>query len=47
MQLYGHAFTFLGGVPHRVVLDNLTAGIVKACCDDPQVQRTYRECAEH
>lgn len=47
IQLHGHAFTFFGGVPHRVVLDNLKAGIVKACFDDPQVQSTYRECAEH
>jgi transposase len=30
-----------------VVLDNLKAGIVQACFDDPQVQSTYRECAEH
>jgi transposase len=47
IQLHGHAFTCFGGVPHRVVLDNLTAGIVRACVDDPQVQSTYRECAEH
>jgi hypothetical protein len=38
---------FFGGVPHRGVLDNLKAGIVKACFDDPQVQSSYRECAEH
>lgn len=47
LQVHSHAFTFFGGVPHRVVLDNLKAGIVKACFDDPQVQSTYRECAEH
>ncbi|MGH8059566.1 MAG: IS21 family transposase [Candidatus Entotheonellia bacterium] len=47
IQLHGHAFTFFGGVPHRIVLDNLKAGIVKASFDDPQVQSTYRECAEH
>jgi Mu transposase, C-terminal domain/Integrase core domain len=47
IALHGHAFTFFGGVPHRVVLDNLKAGIVQACFDDPQVQSTYRECAEH
>jgi transposase len=45
--LHQHAFTFFGGVPQRVVLDNLKAGIVKACWDDQQVQTTYRECAEH
>jgi len=47
IQLHAHAFAFFGGVPHRVVLDNLKAGIVKASFDDPQVQSSYRECAEH
>jgi len=28
-------------------LDNLKAGIVQACFDEPQVQRAYRDCAEH
>jgi transposase len=37
----------LRGRPHRVVLDHLKAGMVKACFDDPQVQSTYREWAEH
>jgi transposase len=47
MALHGHAFTCFGGVPHRVVLDHLKAGLVRACFDAPQVQSTYRECAEH
>jgi transposase len=42
-----HAFERLGGVPARVVVDNLKAAIVKACFDDPLVQQSYRECAEH
>lgn len=41
------AFEFFGGVPGRVVIDNLKAGITQACWDDPQVQATYRECAAH
>lgn len=45
--LHAHAFAFFGGVPGRVVLDNLKAGITRACFDDPQIQPTYRECAEH
>jgi len=45
--LHRHAFHFFGGIPHRIVIDNLKAGISKACFDDPQVQTTYRECAEH
>ncbi|HSH78580.1 MAG TPA: IS21 family transposase [Herpetosiphonaceae bacterium] len=47
IQLHQHAFAFFGGVPQRIVLDNLKAGIVKACFDDPQVTTSYRECAEH
>jgi hypothetical protein len=47
IALHDHAFRFFGGVPQRIVLDNLKAGITKACFDDPQVQATYRECAEH
>ena len=47
IQLHGHAFTCFGGVPHRVVLDHLNAGIVQASVDDPQVQSTDREGAEH
>lgn len=42
-----HGFEFFGGVPHRVVIDNLKAAILRASQDDPQVQQAYRECAEH
>lgn len=47
LRLHQHAFEYFGGVPRKIVLDNLKAGIVKACFEDPQVQRAYRECAEH
>lgn len=47
ISLHRNAFACFGGVPRRVVLDNLKAGIVKASFDDPQVQLAYRECAEH
>lgn len=46
LLVHRHAFEFFGGVPKRVVLDNLKAAITKACWDDPQVQQAYRECAE-
>jgi hypothetical protein len=44
-----HSFEFFGGVPQRVVLDNLKAAIIKAYSldQDVEVQRSYRECAEH
>jgi transposase len=47
LRLHKHAFAHFGGVPQRVVLDNLKAAIVKACFEDPVVQRSYRELAEH
>ncbi len=40
-------FAFFGGVPRRIVLDNLKAGIIRASVTDPEIQRAYRECAEH
>ncbi len=44
-----HAFEFFGGVPKRVVLDNLKAAIIHAYTQekDPEVTRAYAECAEH
>lgn len=47
LRLHRNAFAFFGGVPRRVVIDNLKAGVTKACWDEPEVQLTYRECAEH
>jgi transposase len=42
-----HAFEYLGGVPARIVLDNLKSAIIRACVHEPVAQRSYRECAEH
>jgi transposase len=42
-----HAFEFFGGVPAVVMPDNLKAAIIRACREDPLVQRAYRELAEH
>lgn len=44
-----HAFEYFGGVPERLVLDNLKAAILQAYTTehDPEVQQAYRECAEH
>lgn len=41
------AFEWFQGVPRRIVPDNLKAAIVRATRYDPEVQRTYRELAEH
>ena len=47
LDCHRRAFEWLGGVPAKVTLDNLKAGITRACADNPQVQQAYRECAEH
>lgn len=47
LRLHQRAFEFFGGVPGRLVPDNLKAAILKASMDDPLVQRAYAECAEH
>ena len=47
LRCHRRAFQFFGGVPKRVVVDNLKAAIVKACFEEPQAQLAYRECAEH
>jgi len=47
LRCHRNAFRFLDGVPQRVVIDNLKAAIVKAIQDDPEVQRSYQECALH
>jgi transposase len=47
LRLHRNAFEFFGGAPRRVVIDNLKAAIVRATRDDPEVQQSYRECAEY
>jgi len=47
LKLHVNAFAFFGGVPERIVPDNLKAAILKACWEEPQAQTSYRECAEH
>lgn len=47
LRCHREAFEFFGGVPARIVIDNLKAAIVRAVWHDPVVQRSYRECAEH
>ena len=47
LRLHRNAFAFFGGVPERVVIDNLKAGIIRACWHEPLAQQSYRECAEH
>ena len=41
------AFAFFGGVPARIVPDNLATGVSKADLYDPKINRAYAELAEH
>jgi transposase len=47
LRLHRNALSFFKGAPERVVIDNLKAGISKACWHEPEAQSAYRECAEH
>jgi len=47
LRAHRNALAFFRGVPRRMVIDNLKAAIIRACWDDPLVQQSYRECAEH
>lgn len=47
LRCHRHAFEYFGGIPRRLVIDNLKAAIARATVHDPVVQRAYRECAEH
>jgi len=40
-------FEFFGGVPQRVILDNLKAGVIKPDLYTPSLNRTYGEMCEH
>ena len=46
LSCHRHAFEFFGGVPARVMVDNLKSAITRACYYDPEVQRSYAACAE-
>jgi len=40
-------FDFFGGVPRRLVIDNLKTGVDRADLYDPKMNRAYAELAEH
>jgi hypothetical protein len=42
-----NAFTFFGGVPKRIILDNLKSGILKPHTYDPVFNNAYGDCAKH
>ncbi len=42
-----HAFESFGGIPRKVVLDNLKAGVLVASLHDPVLGEAYRRMAQH
>ena len=42
-----HAFEALGGIPRRIVVDNLKAAVLKAALDDTVLGDAYRRMAQH
>ena len=40
------AFEWFAAVPARLIIDNAKCAIIKACIYDPEVQRSYADCAE-
>lgn len=46
-QCHIQAFEEFGGVPGKVVVDNLKAAVIKASFEDPLVNRSYHSLAEH
>jgi transposase len=47
LQCHEHAFAWFGGVPRRVVVDNLKAGVIQPDLHDPVLGEPYRRLAQH
>jgi transposase len=43
LDCHERAFAFFGGVPRRIILDNLKAGVLKADLYDPTMNRAYAD----
>lgn len=46
LRCHRNAFEFFGGIPQRVIMDNLKSAILRACHKDPIIQRSYYAFAE-
>lgn len=42
-----HALEYFFGVPQTVVIDNLKAGVIKASAEEPLINKSYLELAQH
>ena len=43
LDCHERAFAFFGGVPQRIILDNLKSGVLKADIYDPTINRAYAD----
>lgn len=46
-QCHVHAFEYFGGVPHKIVCDNLKSAVILASLQEPLVNKSYQMLAEH
>ncbi len=47
VKCHMNAFEYFGGVPSRIVLDNLKSGILHPSTYDPVFNKAYAECSKH
>lgn len=47
VKCHMNAFEFFGGVPKRIILDNLKSGVLRPNTYDPVFNRAYAECGKH
>ena len=47
LDCHERAFAFFGGVPRRIILDNLKSGVLKADIYDPTINRAYADMERH
>ncbi len=47
LDCHERAFAFFGGVPKRIILDNLKSGVLKADLYDPTLNRAYADLERH
>lgn len=47
LDCHERAFSFYGGVPQRIILDNLKSGVVKPDIYDPTINRAYADMERH
>ena len=46
-MVHRRAFEYFGGVPGRLIIDNLKSGVVKPDREQPQLNPSFREFAQH